>query len=108
MGILNGVVLMVFLPAVERIEWNDLRHDWLGKHARTVELLHIGQGRLSLLLIDVKDCGTITATDIGSLAIQLRWIMHHGEEDSQQRAVAHISGLATPAFRLLDDVEGFK
>src|SRR6266576_5904354 len=81
------VVLMVCLGPIELLARLDGCDDRGRKKLRRVELRDIGCRYPTLLGILREDGRAILRTDIGTLAIELGWVVHHGEIDLKDAAV---------------------
>lgn len=75
-----GVILMIGLGFVERIERNNLGDNWLLEDFGFVDLSDVGFGNALLLFVSVKDSRAVMRADVGALPIEFRRIMSHGEE----------------------------
>ena len=104
-GILREVeriVLVVVLGTVETLQRDYFSDDPRWKGLRSVELRDIGIRNSLLIIIDVKDGGSIRGAHVWALAVELRWIVGDGKEDAQQpvsdfgRIVNHFDDSACP------------
>ena len=74
---------MIVFAVVERLQRRDLGHDLLGKYVRRIQLRDVSRRNLLLLRAGVEDHRPVGRAHVGSLTVQLRGIMHHGEEHAQ-------------------------
>ena len=99
-GILEGVVLVVVLGAVEVFEGDDLRNDRLGPGVRGVELRDVGFGDAFLFVVGVEIGGAVGGCRcVGTLAVEGGGVVD-GEEDAEELAVGEARGV-------VDDFDGF-
>ena len=75
-----GVILMIGLGFIESIERNNLGDNWLLEDFGFVDLSDVGFGNALLPFVGVKDSRAVMRADVGSLPIEFRRIMSHGEE----------------------------
>jgi hypothetical protein len=92
--------LVVLFGRVEGGQGNDLRHDGRVEDLRLIQLLDVRLGDPPLLHVRVKDHGPVLRSDIGSLAVQLRWIVSHFEEHLQQLPVREFARVIGDLDRL--------
>src|SRR6266850_381712 len=72
------------------LEVRDLRHDRTRECLRRGQLLDVALRNLLLLGVGVEDRPAVLGAVVGSLSIELRWIVHDREEDLQQLAVRYL------------------
>jgi hypothetical protein len=77
---------------VETLQQHYFSDDPRWKDLRSVELRDIGIRNSLLIIIDVKDGGSVRGTTSGALAVELRWIVGDGKEHAQQLAVSDFDG----------------
>ena len=98
-GILEGVVLVVVLGAVEGFEGNDLGDDAVLPGVGGVELCDVGFGDALLVVVGVEDGGAVGGAGVGALAVEGGGVVD-GEEDAEELAVGEARGI-------VDDFDGF-
>ena len=99
--VVERVILMVVLGAVETVKRCDLGDDPSRKHLRPVELRDVSTRNPPLVIANIKDCGAIGSTHVRSLPVELGWIVGHGKEDPQQLAIGDFGGI-------IDHLDGFR
>ena len=98
-GILEGVVLVVVLGAVEGFERDDLGDDAVLPGVGGVELRDVGVGDALLIVVGVEDGGAVGGAGVRTLAIECGGVVD-GEEDAEELAVGE-------ARRVVNDFDGF-
>ena len=98
-GILEGVVLVVVLGAVEGFERDDLRDDAVLPGVGGVELRDVGLGDALLVVVGVEDGGAVGGAGVRALAVERGGVVD-GEEDAEELAVGEARGI-------VDDLDGF-
>src|ERR1700722_6990744 len=91
--VLGGKILVVVFGAIKSFQRNDLGHDRIRENFGLIELTHVGLSDSLLLLVRKKDYRAILSTRVGSLAIQFRRVMRHGEKYFQQLAQSNLRGV---------------
>jgi len=100
--VVDCIVLVVVLGTVETLQRHDFSDDPRWNDLRSVELRDIGIRNSLLIIIDVKNGGSIRRTPVWALPVELRWIVGDGKEDAQQpvsdfgRIVNHFDDSACP------------
>src|SRR5689334_19376174 len=82
-GIVDEVVLMIVLGAVEGFERDDLGDDGVGEGLGCGELVHVSLGDALLVGSFKEDRRAILGADVRPLAVELSGIVGDGEEDFQ-------------------------
>ena len=83
----GGVVLMISLGLIIRVESGDLRDDRPPEDFGLIELLNVGFGDALLLVAGVENCRAVLRARIGALPVQLGGVMRDGEKDFEELAV---------------------
>lgn len=91
---------MVVLGAIEALERRDLSDDRTGEDVRGIELRNIRVGDALLVVVDKKDGGAIRGSNVRPLAVELRRIMRHREEDAEKLSVGDVR-------RIVGNFDGF-
>src|SRR6266403_4383119 len=89
-GVQRQVVLMIGLRRIKRFQRADLGHDRLLVDLGGVELGDIGLRNLLLFVAGGKDRRAILRAGVRALAVQLRRVVHDGEEDLQDLAIRNL------------------
>lgn len=71
----DRIVLVVVLGTVETLQRHYFSDDPRWNDLRSVELRDIGIRNSLLIIIDLKDGGSIRGTHVWALAVELRWIV---------------------------------
>ncbi len=98
-GIMERVVLMVVLCAIETLERRNLGDDGFGKDFGGIELGDVGPGDALLIIVHIKDDRAIGVADVGTLAVELRGIVGDGEKDAQQLSIGDLRGIVNDLDR---------
>src|ERR1700756_154138 len=84
------VVLVIVLGAKEGFEGYNLGDNFPRVDLGGIELLDVRGGDALLFLAGIKDGGAILRAIVGSLAIELRWVMSHGEKNHQNLTIGNL------------------
>ena len=98
--VVERVVLVIILGAVEAFERHYLGNDGTRKDMRGIELLNVCSGEPLLFVVRVEDGGAIRGADVGPLTVELSGIVRDGEEDAKQLAISDLRGI-------VDDLDRF-
>ena len=90
------IVLVVVLGTVETLQRHYFSDDPRWNDLRSVELRDLGIRNSLLIIIDVKNGGSIRRTHVWTLPVELRWIVGNGKEDAQQLAVSDFGRIVNP------------
>src|SRR5262250_1277416 len=96
---LSGIVLMVSLSSIERLQRGDLGDDGSRKDLRLLQLRNVRLGNPLLLIVSIENDGSVLSAFIRPLTIQLCRIMGHGEEDLQQLSVGDSRRIVLKLYR---------
>lgn len=105
--VLDGIILVILLGGIKSVERHDLRHDRAAKNFRLINLIDVRVRDFLLVLIRVKNYGTILSSLVRALTIQLRGIVRDGEKYFQKLAHGNLRwivnnlhgfGVPGPAF----------
>src|ERR1700730_12054924 len=86
----GGVVLMIALRSIERLQCDHLRHDRARKYLGGVELIDIGLTNAPLFVGRKEDDRAILRTLIRPLPVELRGVVSDGKEDLQQLTIGDL------------------
>src|SRR5262245_9754454 len=91
---------MIFLGDIERCQRFERRHDWIVKDPSFIQLLNISFRNSFLLIVGVKNGGSILPAEVVALTVELCRIMCDGKVNLQQlsecgltRVVPNFDGL---------------
>jgi hypothetical protein len=85
---------VVVLGTVETLQRHYFSDDPRWNDLHSVELRDLGIRNSLLIIIDVKNGGSIRRTHVRALPVELRWIVGDGKEDAQQLAVSDFGRIA--------------
>jgi len=109
-GMESCVVLVIGLGGIEGLQRHDLGDDAVREDPRLIDLRNVGFGDALLLVVCIEDGRAVLRAFVGSLAIELRRVVSHREEYSQQLAVSdlrwvvhNLDGFGLPCLSGADD-----
>src|SRR5271156_2277883 len=90
---MHQIILVIALCRIEPLERLDACRDRPREGVRLVQLRDVALGDTALVRIGDENRGAVLAADIGTLAIELRRVVHDGKCDLQQLAVRDLGGI---------------
>src|ERR1041384_974301 len=87
---MDGIVLMIGLCRIERVEWVQFGDDSALEHFLFIELIDISLRDSLLVRGGKKDRRPVLRTYIRTLTVEFGWIVSDGEEDLKQRSVSNL------------------
>ena len=79
---------MIGLRRIEGLERSHVGDDPFREDSQRVQLRDVRRGDAFLLLVSVKNGGTVRRADVGALPVELGRIVNHGEEDAEKLTVS--------------------
>ena len=98
--VVERVILMIGFGIVEALQRRHLRQDGLLKNACSIELSDVSSAYLPLLIVSEENGGSVGSSNIGSLSIELSWIVDYREENLQEFSVCDLRGVIDDFDRL--------
>src|SRR6476646_9409061 len=86
----GGVILMIFLLPIERLQRRHFRHDRARKYLGRLQLIDVGLTNASLFFGGEEDDRSVLRTLVWSLPIELSGVVSDGKEDLQELTIRNL------------------